>query len=85
MEINDIEFVDAVFNIPKNCVHIMLTAEVFEKGEVHTVQAEFSPSDVRDAISTFEATVCGDYPTFEITDKGREWLKQFRAGGTVEP
>lgn len=83
MEINDIEFVDAVFSIPKNCVHIMLTAEVFEKGEVHTVQAEFSPSDVRDAISTFEATVCGDYPTFEITDKGREWLEQLRAGGVL--
>ena len=78
MDINDIEFVDAVFQIPKNCVHIMLEAETFENGEVHTVKAEFSPSDVRDAINLFQATEAGDYPLYVITDKGREWLEQMK-------
>ena len=79
MDINDIEFVDAVFPIPKNCVHIMLEAETFEDGKAHTVKAEFSPSDVRDAINLFEATVEGDYPKYVITEEGKEWLEQMRA------
>ena len=78
MSIDDIEFVDAVFSIPKNCVHIMLTAETFENGEAHTVKAEFSQSDVRDAINLFEATSAGDYPQYVITDKGREWLERLQ-------
>ena len=79
MDIDNIEFVDAVFPIPKNCVHIMLEAETFEDGKAHTVKAEFSPSDVRDAINLFEATVEGDYPKYVITEKGKEWLEQMKA------
>lgn len=78
MNIDDIEFVDAVFPIPKNAVHIMLEAEIFESGEAHTVKAEFSPSDVRDAINLFEKTVEGDYPKFTLTEKGKEWLNKLR-------
>ena len=71
MEIKDIEFVDAVISIPKNCVHIMLTAETFENGEAYTVKGEFSPSDVRDAINRFEATLAGDYPEYDLIEEGK--------------
>ena len=76
MDVNDIEFTDAVFRIPKNTVALTLEIQTYEQGKLQTIKGEFGPADVREALDLFEKTVCGGYPMFELTDKGRAYLDE---------
>ena len=71
MSIDDIEFVDAVFSIPKNAVRVEFSIETYEQGEMHTVKGVFDPADIRDAINLFDEIVAGEYPKYVATEKGR--------------
>lgn len=79
MDIDNIEFVDAVFQIPKNAVKVEFTIKTYEDGTLQTVKGTFDPADVREAINQFEQTILGEYPKYVITEKGKEWLEQMRA------
>lgn len=74
MTIDDIEFVDAVISIPKNAVKVTVTAEIYENGEMYTVEGDLGPADVRDVINLFQDTVDGDYPVYSLTEKAKEQL-----------
>ena len=85
MDIDNIEFVDAVFQIPKNAVKVEFTIETYEQGEMHTVKGIFDPADVREAINLFGQTVDGDYPKYVVTEEGKEWLEQMKAQNAERP
>lgn len=74
MTIDDIEFVDAVIDIPKNAVKITVTAEIYENGEMHIAEGYLGPADIRDAINLFQDTVDGDYPVYGLSEKAKEQL-----------
>lgn len=76
ISIDDIEFVDAVFGIPKNAVEVVLNVKSFDGGEIVKTMAQFDMQDIRDAIKTFEDTVNGDYPKYKLTEKGLEFGRQ---------
>lgn len=78
--IDDIEFIDAVFAIPKNAVEIVLNVKSFEGGEIVRTTVQFDVQDIRDAIKTFEDTVNGDYPKYCITEEGKAWLEGLKDG-----
>ena len=78
MKVEDLKFDDAVIRIPRNAVKVSVDIEVYENGELGKIHADFDLEAIRDAFDTFEDTVNGDYPMFEITDKGKEYLEQLK-------
>ena len=74
----DMEFVDAVFSIPKNAVKITIDVQTYEDGVLQNVCGEFLPADIREAVNLFEATVAGDYPKYVLTDEGRRLIGELK-------
>ena len=74
MDISDIKFVDSVIRIPENSIRITLSVETIENGKTYTVKGELNPSDVREAINLFSATLEGDYPVYVLTEEGEEYV-----------
>lgn len=78
--LEDIEFVDAVFGIPKNAYRITINVSSLEDGKECNATAELGPADIREAIDLFEQTVNGDYPMYTLTDEGREYAEKLMEG-----
>ena len=69
MTIDDIEFEDAVIQIPKNSVRIRVEVETYEKEGSCVVTGTLLPPDIREAFQTFKDTCNGDYPEYTLTDE----------------
>ena len=78
-----IAYNDAVFQIPQNAVKITIEADIYEGGEISTVKAEYNMEDIREAFHLFEKTMDGEYPMYELTDKGKEYLERLLREGTI--
>lgn len=77
-----IAYSDAVFQIPQSAVKITIEADIYESGEISRVRAEYNMEDIREAFHLFDETIDGEYPRYELTDKGKEWLERLlREGG----
>ena len=74
--IDEIEFVDAVFPIPKNAVEIPMDVKVYEDGNLQELGADFDMQDIKKSIDLFDQTVAGDYPKLVITEEGKKWLDE---------
>ena len=74
MTIDDIEYKDAVFAIPKNSVEVVLNITTYENGELYKIECQCDLQDIQDCFKCFDDTVAGDYPKYIFTEKGREWL-----------
>ena len=74
--IEDIEFEDAVISLPKNTVHLSITAKTYEADGEHTIRAEFTLADIRDMFETFEKTIDGDYPVYALTEEGKRYAEE---------
>lgn len=81
MSIEDIEFQDAVFAIPKNAVKLVWWIETYEENGIEKVGATFGPVDIREAFKTFEDTIAGEYPRFVLTEEGRKYAEQLMKEG----
>lgn len=79
MKLDDIEFQDAVFSIPKNAVKLVWVIETYEEDGIEKVEAAFGPVDIREAFKTFEDTIAGEYPVFTLTEEGKKYVEHFTA------
>ena len=73
MDIENIQFEDAVIQIPRNTVSLKIEAETYENGEIVKLSANLDFQEVRDALDTFQQTMSGDYPTFRLTESGKAY------------
>lgn len=72
--IDEVEFKDAVIAIPKNTVKLEIIATIYEDGELHEVGGTYDMQEVQHLFQLFWDTIEGDYPKFELTDKGKAYL-----------
>lgn len=68
MTIDDVEFDDAVFGIPKNTVSLVMNVKIFQDGEIQELKAEYNIEEIRDAFNLFEKTVDGEYPLYKLNE-----------------
>lgn len=68
VQIDDIEFNDAVIPIPTNSVSIVMHVKIFQNGEIHELQAEYDTAEIREAFNLFDKTVNGDYPLYKLNE-----------------
>ena len=73
MKIEDVKFDDAVFQIPKNAVSIVMNVKIFQGNEIHELKAEYNTEDIREAFNLFEKTVDGEYPLWRLTE---DWARK---------
>lgn len=74
MDINDVEFKDAVIAIPKNTIELEINATVYQDGKLQVINGIYNLQEVQHLFQLFLDTIEGDYPKFELTEKGKAYL-----------
>lgn len=70
-----LEYQDVVINIPKETIYIEVNVKILDDGSLVTLTAKMSPSEIRDALKLFDDTVNGDYPCYQLTEKGEKYFE----------
>lgn len=80
MDIDEMEWKDAVFSIPKETAYAELKVKIMENGELVTLARKMSPSEINNAFKLFDDTVNGDYPFYVLTEEGEKYLESLKNG-----
>lgn len=73
MDINDVEFKDAVIAIPKNTIELEINATVYQDGQLQVINGIYNLQEVQHLFQLFLDTIEGDYPKFVLTEKGQAY------------
>ena len=69
---------DIIISIPTNTIEMTIKLKVYEDGEIIDAEQVFDLNDIRYAEGLFEQCCEGEYPTYTITEKGREYVEGLR-------
>ena len=71
----DGEYKDIIIPIPTNTIEMMVKLKMYENGEIVDAEQVFDLNDIRYAEDLFEQCCDGEYPTYTLTEKGREYFE----------
>ena len=74
----DGEYKDIIISIPTNTIEMTIKLKMYENGEMFCARQIFNLEDIKDAENLFEQCCDGEYPTYTITEKGREYVERLR-------
>ena len=80
----DGEYKDIIVSIPTNTIEITIKLKMYEDGEMFYAKQIFSLEDIKDAEDLFEQCCEGEYPTYTITEKGREYTEGLRGERMID-
>ena len=66
---------DIIIPIPTNTIEMTVKLKLYENGEVIDAEQVFDLNDIKDAEDLFEQCCDGEYPTYTLTEKGREYAE----------
>ena len=66
---------DIVMSIPMNTIEMTIKFKMYEDGEMFYAKQAFDLEDIQDAEDLFEQCCAGEYTTYTLTEKGREYAK----------
>ena len=66
---------DIIMSIPTNTIEMTIKVKMYEDGELVDAKQIFALEDIKDAEDLFEQCCDGEYPTYTLTEKGREYAK----------
>ena len=69
---------DIIISIPTNTVHVAMDVAVYEDGGVFEATQELDLEGIKYAEDLFEQCCDGEYPTYTLTEKGREYVEGLR-------
>ena len=69
---------DIIISIPTNTVHVAMDVAVYEDGGVFEATQELDLEGIKYAEDLFEQCCDGEYPTYTLTEKGREYAEGLR-------
>ena len=67
---------DIVISIPTNTIEMTMKLKMYEDGEMLYAKQTFNLEDIRHAEDLFEQCCDGEYPTYALTEKGREYFER---------
>ena len=70
------EYKDIIMSIPTNTIEMTVKLKMYENGEMFYAKQIFNLEDIKDAEDLFEQCCEGEYPTYTITEKGREYVER---------
>ena len=69
---------DIIMSIPTNTIEMTIKLKMYENGEMFYAKQIFDLGDIKDAEDLFEQCCEGEYPTYTLTEKGREYAEGLR-------
>ena len=69
---------DIIMSIPTNTIEMTVKVKMYEDGEIIDAEQVFDLNEIGYAEDLFEQCCEGEYPTYTITEKGREYAERLR-------
>ena len=69
---------DIIISIPTNVIEMTVKIKLYENGEIIDAEQVFDLNEIGYAEDLFEQCCEGEYPTYTITEKGREYVEGLR-------
>ena len=69
---------DIIIPIPTNTIEMTVKLKVYEDGEIIDAEQVFDLNDIGYAEELFKQCCDGEYPTYTLTEKGREYAEGLR-------
>lgn len=67
---------DVIISIPTNTIEMTIKLKMYENGEMFYAKQVFDLKDIKHAEDLFEQCCEGEYPTYTLTEKGREYFER---------
>ncbi len=67
-----------VISVPQNAVEVEITARVYSDGKIMDVSKKMDLDELREAFKDAEENYLDPNATFELTDKGIEYLESLK-------
>ena len=80
----DGEYKDIIVSIPTNTIEMTMKLKMYEDGEMFYAKQIFNLEDIKDAEDLFEQCCEGEYPTYTLTEKGREYAEGLRGERMID-
>ena len=75
---------DIIISIPTNTIEMTIKLKMYEDGEIVDAEQPFDLNDIKYAEDLFEQCCEGEYPTYTLTEKGREYVEGLRGERIVD-
>ena len=72
----DGEYKDIIVSIPTNTIEMTVKLKLYENGEMFYAKQVFDLEGIKYAENLFEQCCEGEYPTYTLTEKGREYVER---------
>ena len=66
---------DIIMSIPTNTIEMTVKLKMYEDGKLVDAKQIFDLEDIKHAEDLFEQWCAGEYPTYTLTEMGREYAK----------
>ena len=80
----DGECKDIIISIPTSTIEMTVKLKMYEDGEMFYAKQIFNLEDIKDAEDLFEQCCEGEYPTYTLTEKGREYAEKLHNERVVD-
>ena len=74
----DGECKDIIISIPTNTIEMTIKLKMYENGKLVDAEQVFDLNEIGYAEDLFEQCCDGEYPTYTLTEKGREYVERLR-------
>ena len=75
---------DIIMSIRTNTIEMTVKLKMYENGEMFYAKQTFDLEDIKHAEDLFEQCCDGEYPTYTITEKGREYVEGLRGERMID-
>lgn len=72
----DGEYKDIIISIPTNTIEMTIKLKMYEDGKLVDAEQVFDLNEIGYAEELFKQCCAGEYPTYTITEKGREYIEK---------
>ena len=72
----DGRYKDIIMSIPTNTIEMTIKLKMYEDGEIVDAEQVFDLNEIGYAEDLFEQCCDGEYPTYTLTEKGREYFER---------
>ena len=80
----DGECKDIIISIPTNTIEMTVKLKMYEDGEIVDAEQVFDLNEIGYAEELFKQCCDGEYPTYTITEKGREYTEGLRGERMID-
>ena len=75
---------DIIIPIPTNTIEMTVKLKIYEDGEIVDAEQVFDLNEIGYAEELFKQCCDGEYPTYTITEKGREYTEGLRGERMID-